>query len=139
MFSAPIQTKLIRSGIHAVPVIFFCGLAMSLLGCVQDSDESLIGKYTLSKVELNLHCGGLETAIETVAARILSLQATVRSEDSDVAPSLARFWIRVIHGVGSDSPSLHGIGLLRERARSYNTLLKSKGCTPVDLESRFGS
>ena len=128
-----------RSGDNVMPALFFLGATIFLAACAPTAGDLVRGEYAMSQAELNMHCGALENAIQAIITRIGSLQSTVNAEDSVVAPTVTRFWIRVTEGVRKDSPSLQEIAWERERAKSYNARLQSKGCSPVDLESKLGS
>lgn len=133
------QRSVVWSGRPIASALLYLSITFFLVGCGSTSGEFLRGGYEMSREELNMHCGALDNAIEVIITRIGALQATVTSENSIVAPTLTRFWIRVTEGDGKDSPYLREIARERERAIGYNARLLTKGCSPIDLEARLGA
>ena len=113
-----------------------------LSGCahgVEPLSLEMLGRdgYTLSAAEMHWNCPALENAVQARVTRIAVLSQQAKAEQAAMPTTLSRFFTRL--SGERDSPMLTQITTERAAADAYNRELKTKGCSPVDLDAKLAS
>lgn len=131
----PLQhTQLARALLSAAACV------SALAGCATGSNTDLFSQppaYTLTSAEKNWHCEALQNAVQARITKIATLMQQAKAESDATAPTLSKLIARTFGAPGSDLSTLSQITPERAAADAYNETLKSKGCAPVDIDSKL--